>query len=201
MPDVKHFDPEAVLDSVEELFWRQGVSSTGVRDVVSATGVNRSSLYATFGGKRELYVAALRRYADRRSGPVLRRLAEDARGLPAVADFFRALIRVRCSGEHARWGCMVTNAHAGAENDDPDVRSVLHEHHDRLRAAMRAALERSRVTGGLRPGVTPDTAAEVLALLAYGVNVRSRAGASPEALADTVTTVLTALASRPEEIG
>ncbi|KOX18578.1 TetR family transcriptional regulator [Saccharothrix sp. NRRL B-16348] len=200
MPDVKHFDPEAVLASVEELFWRRGVSTTGVQDIVSATGVNRSSLYATFGGKRELYVAALRRYADRRSGPVFRRLAEDDRGLPAIADFFRALIGVRCSGEYARWGCMVTNAHAGTDNDDPDVRAVLQEHHDRLRAAMFAALERARAAGALRPGVVPGTSADVLALLAYGVNVRSRAGASPEALGDTVTAVLDSLANRPEEI-
>ncbi|MEU4762439.1 TetR/AcrR family transcriptional regulator [Actinosynnema sp. NPDC023794] len=200
MPDVKHFDPESVLDSVEELFWRRGVSTTGVQDIVSATGVNRSSLYATFGGKRELYVAALRRYADRRSGPVFRRLAEDERGLPAIADFFRGLIGVRCSGEHARWGCMVTNAHAGAEHDDPDVQAVLHDHHDRLRAAMCAALERARAAGALRPGVVPETSADVLALLAYGVNVRSRAGAAPEALGDTVTAVLDSLANRPEEI-
>jgi hypothetical protein len=40
----------------------------------------------------------------------------------------------------------------------------------------------------------------VLALLAYGVNVRSRAGATPEALGDTVTAVLDSLANRPEEI-
>ncbi|MEV8440609.1 TetR/AcrR family transcriptional regulator [Actinosynnema sp. NPDC051121] len=200
MPDVKHFDPEAVLGSVEELFWRRGVSSTGVQDIVTATGVNRSSLYATFGGKRELYVAALRRYVDRRSAPVLRRLTEDDRGLPAIADFFHALIRSRCSGEHARWGCMVTNAHAGTENDDPDVRSLLQEHHDALRAAMCAALERARADGGLRPGIAPTTSADVLALLAYGVNLRSRAGASPEALRETVTAVLAPLATRPEEI-
>lgn len=200
MPDVKHFDPEAVLASVEELFWRRGVSSTGVADIVAATGVNRSSLYATFGGKRELYLAALRRYADRRSGPVLRGLAEDGRGLPSIADFFRALIRARCTGEHARWGCMVTNAHAGGEHDDPDVRAVLHEHHARLRAAMAAALARAGAAGALRPGVEPDVSADVLALLAYGVNLRSRAGASPEALEETVTAVLAALANRPEEI-
>jgi TetR/AcrR family transcriptional regulator, transcriptional repressor for nem operon len=200
MPDVKHFDPDAVLHTVEELFWRQSVSATGVQDIVSATGVNRSSLYATFGGKRELYVAALRRYVDRRSAPVLRRLTEDDRGLPAIADFFRALIRTRCSGEHARWGCMVTNAHAGTENDDPDVRSLLQEHHDALRAAMCAALERARADGGLRPGIVPTTSADVLALLAYGVNLRSRAGASPDALRETVTAVLASLATRPEEI-
>jgi AcrR family transcriptional regulator len=33
---------------------------------VTATGLDRSSLYATFGGKQELYLAALRRYLEQR---------------------------------------------------------------------------------------------------------------------------------------
>lgn len=62
MPDVKHFDPDTVLESVVRLFWRQGVASTGIQDVVTATGLNRSSLYATFGGKQEAL--------PRRAGPL-----------------------------------------------------------------------------------------------------------------------------------
>ena len=100
------------------LFWRQGVAATGIQDVVAATGLNRSSLYATFGGKQDLYLAALRRYIDSRSQPTFHRLADDDRGLPAIADFFAGLIEARCSGEYARWGCMVANAHSGAENND-----------------------------------------------------------------------------------
>jgi TetR/AcrR family transcriptional regulator, transcriptional repressor for nem operon len=189
MPDVKHFDPEAALDVAVELFWRRGAEATGVRDVVEATGVNRSSLYATFGGKRELYVAALRRYSAQRSEPVFRRLAEDTRGLPALTDFFRGLVEARCSGPHARWGCLISNAHADPHGDDPDVRAVLHRHHDRLRTALASALGHVR----LRPHVDVPLAAELLATLAYGVNLRSRAGADRRTLDNTVTAALAVL--------
>lgn len=101
MPDVKHFDPESVLTRVELLFWRRGAAATGVQEVLTATGLSRSSLYGTFGGKDELYAAALRRYVEGRSRPMFDRLAADERGLPAVADFFRRLIDVRCDGEFA----------------------------------------------------------------------------------------------------
>ncbi|SDH46087.1 transcriptional regulator, TetR family [Lentzea fradiae] len=188
MPDVKHFDPDAVLDSVMGLFWRQGAASTGIQDIVTTTGLNRSSLYSTFGGKRELYLAALRRYVDLRSQPVFARLAEDDRGLPAVADFFTGLIRTRCSGEHARWGCMIANAHANGENDDPDVNAVLLRHHDQLSAALRTAL---RHEPKLR--VPAARAADMLAMLAYGVNLRSRAGADQKTLNATVKAALSVL--------
>lgn len=193
MPDVKHFDQDAALDTVVRLFWRQGMAATPVQDIVTATGVNRSSLYATFGGKQELYQAALRRYVEQRSRQVLRRLAGDGRGLPAVAEFFDGLITARCSGEHARWGCMVSNAHAGAENGDPGVGAVLDRHHQELRDALHAALVTAESQGQLTPGADPDAAADLLALLAYGVNLRSRAGASAEALRRTVHAALTSL--------
>ncbi|MBG0857813.1 TetR/AcrR family transcriptional regulator [Streptomyces spinoverrucosus] len=196
MPDIKHFDPDAALDTVVRLFWRQGMAATGIQDVVTATGLNRSSLYATFGGKRELYLAALRRYMERRSRPAFRRLAADERGLPAVAEFFDGLIETRCSGEYARWGCMISNAHAGSENDDPEVRALLDHHHQELRNAMHAALTTAEAQGRLSPGCDPNSSADLLALLAYGVNLRSRAGANKRDLSQTVTTALSSLGGR-----
>ncbi|MFI8962383.1 TetR/AcrR family transcriptional regulator [Streptomyces sp. NPDC053493] len=195
MPDIKHFDPDAALETVVRLFWRQGMASTGIQDIVNATGVNRSSLYSTFGDKQALYLAALRRYLEYRSQPVFERLAEDDRGLPAVSEFFTGLVAARCSGEYARWGCMVSNAHAGAENADPQVRAVLDQHHQRLRDAMHAALVTAEARGQLAPGVDVGSSADLLALLAYGVNLRSRAGAPEQALTQTVQAALGALSA------
>ncbi|MCQ9177654.1 TetR/AcrR family transcriptional regulator [Streptomyces sp. IBSBF 2953] len=193
MPDIKHFDPDTALDTAMRLFWRQGMAATGIQDVVTATGLNRSSLYATFGGKQELYRAALRRYIEQRSQQAFSRLAGDGRGLPAVHDFFAALIKARCSGAYARWGCMVSNAHAGGENGDPDIRAALDRHHAELREALRTALAAGAAKGQLRPGTDPGAAADLLALLAYGVNLRSRAGADAGELTTTVTGALDVL--------
>ncbi|MFH8610559.1 TetR/AcrR family transcriptional regulator [Streptomyces sp. NPDC018029] len=197
MPDVKHFDPDAALEAVVRLFWRQGVASTAMQEVVAATGLNRSSLYSTFGGKQELYVASLHRYLENRSQPMFVRLAEDERGLPAVEEFFLGLIKARCMGEYARWGCMVSNAHAGAENTDAEVARVLDRHHRGLRDALHAALVTARTRGQLAKGVDPAAAADVLVLVAYGVNLRSRAGADPETLQHSVTTALASITARP----
>jgi TetR/AcrR family transcriptional repressor of nem operon len=199
MPDVKHFDPDAALDQVVRLFWRRGAAATGISDVVTATGINRSSLYATYGGKKQLYLAALRQYVERQSEPVFHRLAGAEQGLPAIAEFFARLIGARCHGEYARWGCMVSNAHVGTDSDDPEVRRILDDHHERLRAAMRAALRTARTDGQLRPDVDPDAAADLLTLLAYAVNLRSRAGADSRTLAATVTTALSSLSAQPLE--
>jgi AcrR family transcriptional regulator len=190
MPDVKHFDPDAVLDQVVQLFWKRGAEVTGIAEVVRTTGLSRSSLYATFGGKGQLQAAALARYLQRQSHPVFDELAADTRGLPAIAGFFERLVAARCTGEHARWGCLVTNTHATTGQGRPEIRQVLDTHHDALRAAMRTALQAARSHDQLRPGVDMEAAAQTLALLAYGVNLRSRAGAEPADLLAGVQAVL-----------
>ncbi|MCK7627593.1 TetR/AcrR family transcriptional regulator [Streptomyces sp. RS10V-4] len=193
MPDYKHFDPDNALERAERLFWQHGAAKASIQAVTVATGLNRSSLYATFGGKRELYLAALRRYVRHRARPAQGRLTEDGRGLPAIRDFFTALITARCSGEHAGWGCMLVNAHADADHTDPEIRALLDDHHRQLRDALHAALETAREQGQLPPGLATEATAETLVLLAYGVNVRSRTGADADSLLGTVTATLALL--------
>jgi TetR/AcrR family transcriptional repressor of nem operon len=123
----------------------------------------------------------------------LTRLAADPRGLPAIARFFGRLIHIRCTGEHARWGCLMVNTHAGPESTDPDVRRRLDRHHKRLRQALRQALVTARRLGQINSTVDITIAAAQLALLAYGVNLRSRAGASATELRRTVNHTLAAL--------
>jgi TetR/AcrR family transcriptional regulator, transcriptional repressor for nem operon len=51
---------------------------------------------------------------------------------------------------------------------------------------MHSALGHARARGELGPDTDLDAAADLLALLAYGVNLRSRAGADPRELRRTV---------------
>ncbi|MGX1755797.1 TetR/AcrR family transcriptional regulator [Streptomyces lydicus] len=197
MPDIKHFNPDIVLDDALQIFWRQGLPTTGIQALVTATGVSRSSLYATFGSKDGLYAAALGRYIAQHSIPAFAHLSSAASGLTAIEEFFSGLIEVRCSGPVAGWGCMVTNAYAGPECTAPGIHTLLEEHHTMLEGAMRTALGTAEDLGQLQPDSDLDASAAVLATLAYGVNLRSRAGADAQALTDTVAAALAPLRARP----
>lgn len=193
MPDVKHFDPDAAVSRVVPLLWWQGWSRTGMQEIVTTTGLSRSSVYATFGSKNELCLAALRRYLADHVDPAFRELETDGRGLPTIAAFFGRLITARCSGPHARWGCLATNLQVGTEGSEPGVQEVLAEHHQHLVAALTTALEVAERSGQLRDGGAPSAGAEHLALLAQGVNLRSRAGADHHSLRKAVGAALGSL--------
>ena len=65
MPWQKSFDSDAALQKAMEAFWARGYEATSMQDLVDCMGLGRGSLYATFGGKRSLFVQALRRYDER----------------------------------------------------------------------------------------------------------------------------------------
>jgi TetR/AcrR family transcriptional regulator, transcriptional repressor for nem operon len=193
LPDVKHFEPDRVLGVAELLFWRQGAGATGIQDVLTATGLSRSSLYNAFGGKDELYVRALRRYLDQRSRPMFAQLGADPRGLPAIREFFARLVDMRCSGEFAGWGCLVSNAHL--ESPSGDTKAVLDDHQAALNASLHAALEVAAGKDQLRAGLDLAATAEHLTLLAYAINLRSRADAQPGRLRTAIDAALAPLST------
>ncbi len=55
----REFDRDQVVDRAVDVFWRKGFEATSIRDLVEATGLNRGSLYNTFGDKAGLFEAAL----------------------------------------------------------------------------------------------------------------------------------------------
>ena len=53
------FDESQVLEAVMDTFWTRGYSSTSLDDLAEAAGINRPSLYATFGDKQTMYLRAV----------------------------------------------------------------------------------------------------------------------------------------------
>ena len=61
----KEFDVDDALQQALELFWRKGYEATSVQDLVAAMGIQKASLYGTFGDKHSLYMKALQRSNSR----------------------------------------------------------------------------------------------------------------------------------------
>src|SRR5882757_11478340 len=67
------YDPKTALARAAATFWKAGYAGTSLDDLSEATGMNRPSLYAAFGDKRDLYLKTLEYYREES-----RALARDA---------------------------------------------------------------------------------------------------------------------------
>jgi len=56
----REFDLNEALQAAMLLFWERGYEATSIDDLLQQMGINRASLYGTFGQKRELFLKALR---------------------------------------------------------------------------------------------------------------------------------------------
>ena len=64
MAGIKRFDKDNVPDRAMRVFWERGYEANSIDDLLKATGINRGSLYGTFGDRRSLFLSALDRYVE-----------------------------------------------------------------------------------------------------------------------------------------
>jgi AcrR family transcriptional regulator len=60
----KSFDVDMALAKAMIVFWQKGFDGASLTDLTKAMGINRPSLYATFGDKESLFRRAVARYAE-----------------------------------------------------------------------------------------------------------------------------------------
>src|SRR5215475_2794057 len=71
------YDPQTAIARAAERFWKAGYAGTSLDDLVEATGMNRPSLYAAFGDKRDLYLKTLEYYREESRALGREALADD----------------------------------------------------------------------------------------------------------------------------
>jgi TetR/AcrR family transcriptional repressor of nem operon len=197
MPRQKEFDREAALDRAMSAFWTKGYAATSVEDLVAHMGIQRGSLYATFGDKRSLFLSALDRYQLVVTRELFEALEAPGSGLEAIRRFFR--LRVEGSLDRSRpAGCLVTNSAVALSRRDRGASAKVGGSLAGLEAAFLRALERARAQGELAAARDVRALARYLTSSAQGLSVMAKAFPERRVLEDVVAVVLTSLeAGRP----
>jgi len=104
----KAFEKEAILEKAKELFWKQGFHATSVQNLVDYLGINRASIYDTFGGKNELYETALQSYRAENLVFLKDQLAKCDSAKKSLRFLFQTAIGTAIKDKD-RKGCFVIN--------------------------------------------------------------------------------------------
>lgn len=190
----KSFDPDDAVAQARDLFWRHGYDGTAIRDLESALGIGRKSLYDTFGSKRALYLRALAQYTD----SVIERICkglEDPRN-DAMANLERVLGRLQ--KHHASpesLGCLLGVAIAQADRTDTELAAILRGYLARLEHAFERAIRDAASDGAIKADVKPKDAARNLVALTQGMALMSRVDDTPSMTRSIVRAALDALKS------
>ncbi|WP_328786711.1 MULTISPECIES: TetR/AcrR family transcriptional regulator [unclassified Streptomyces] len=148
MAGKKQFDVGIALDAAMVQFWRAGYADTSLDDLSRTTGLNRSSIYSSFGDKDSLYLRCLDRYAARygnRYDQALSCASEEP--LQAVRAFFEVTLQ-RIADPDVPDGCLIAQTAMAAPTLSPAIAARAIEALDLQHARLRTALTAAQLTEG-----------------------------------------------------
>lgn len=179
----RSFDRQAALEAAMEVFWQKGFEATSISDLTEAMGINPPSLYAAFGDKDRLFIAAVERYSQARgeSCPYW----EQGTARESIEHLLAYMANELTESGHPR-GCMMMMAAATSANASEILQKLLADKRADSRERMRA-----RIRKGIKDGDVPaDTDAGALAdfysTVIAGMSMQARDGASRKSMLATV---------------
>jgi TetR/AcrR family transcriptional repressor of nem operon len=189
VPRAKQFDTDEVLTRAMETFWARGYEATTMQDLVECTGVNRASLYATYGDKHALFLAALHLYDARMRADPLARLERQGRPRRAIRQLFESFAaQVTPAGPNR--GCFLTNTALELAARDGEVARIVARSQSGIEAFFARMVKKGKAAGEIPAHVKPTNAARGLLAALIGLVVLSRSRPEPMLLASVVDDAL-----------
>ncbi|MEP0263294.1 TetR/AcrR family transcriptional regulator [Dokdonia sp.] len=124
MPRVEVFDRGHVLEKVKELFWSKGFNGTSMQDLVDVTGLNRSSLYNSFGNKEALFETVFKQYQEDTKSLFKDALKDADSPLDAIHNIFKNILHLILEDVEGK-GCFNLNCKTELSHTDTPIKAIL----------------------------------------------------------------------------
>ncbi|MGR9117153.1 MAG: TetR/AcrR family transcriptional regulator [Gammaproteobacteria bacterium] len=172
------FDRSHVLRQAIRVFWRQGYSATSIKNLVDATGLQPGSLYAAFGDKRGLFLAALDAYFATMKQTMFAVLHGDTPPFERLSTFFYQLVRESCE-DPDRKGCLLINTLSEIPVQDAEINSRLQQMFAEVEIELKKILLECQASGHLSAQQDPAELAKFLVSGIFGLRLFNKT--QPEA--------------------
>jgi len=172
----KAFDPEQALDAALRVFWEKGYEGTSLADLTAAMGINKPSLYATFGDKAALFRKVVDHYMRQQSG-----LWNDAFHLPtakgSIARILASVADALTNGKNPH-GCLLVQAALSCGKDADCIKEELATKRAESGTLMRTRLLRAQAEGEIPRNVDVAALSRFFSTILRGMSVEASGGAT-----------------------
>ena len=182
------FDTTAALDAAIHVFWQKGYEGATLTNLTDAMGINRSSMWAAFGNKEELFKQAFERYIH-----VYQAYMRAALEKPTVREIIESSLRGTVdflSKPGNPQGCLSVHAALAVGDEADPVKQWLIQGRKRGESLARRRFEQAKKAGELGSDVDPAALARYVATLIQGLGVQGASGATKAELTRVVDTAL-----------
>lgn len=192
MPRVKQFNEDEVLKKAMCLFWRNGYHATSMQDLVNYLGINRASIYDTYGDKKALFDKAFEHYLEINHEQVLAFFKSQKSVKSGFRVFFeRGIQEAVCDQE--RKGCFAINVGSELVPNDNEMAEVLVQNKRFFEKAFYNFLLSGVEKGEISSGKDLKALARSIHTFYNGLKIVSKTDTDEKALLASVDVFLTLL--------
>ena len=188
----KSFDEIEVLQKALHLFWRKGYNATSIQDLVDELGINRASLYDTWGDKHNLYIAALKLYRQSASSRLLDDIRSDMPARQVVESFMLRIVNDVILDKE-RKGCFLVNATTELANLDPEINQMVEENRKTIVEVLAEIIKEGQGKGEFKSQKSPQALARFIFNAVNGLRVVGKADVPLDEMKEVVEITLSAL--------
>ncbi len=192
MPKSVLFDREDVLKKVTQLFWSKGYNGTSMQDLVDVTGLNRSSIYNSFGDKFYLYEESLKYYQKLQQDKLSTYFDEGKSPKQKIITFFEGTATEIMHKEGSS-GCFMSNCTTELATSNAQIHDFLVRNKETVTSLFRDLILEGQHHGEIDPEKSADDLAAYLFSSLQGLRVTGILENKPTAIQGIVRQTLSAL--------
>lgn len=169
------FEPDVALGKAMDAFRDGGFAATSLDDLSEAMGINRPSLYGTFGDKRDLFLKAYERYRHEMAATFADVFDPGLTLRETLEKIYSLAIDVYLAGESGPRGCFTVMTATSEAMADPEIRTYVQK---ALSSTPRALAKRFQVAqdaGELSATADVQVLAQIASSTIEAIAIRSRA--------------------------
>lgn len=191
MPKVETFNKEIVIKQATKIFHTKSYSLTSMQDLVDATGLNRSSIYNTFGSKLDLYMQCLHSYQSEAHQNVQKIISKSKGTKATLKAIF--LLNLNKSATGTDNGCLINNCTTEMANQETVINRFLCNNKENMSLLFQNIVEKGQQEGIFNKNQPPNAYALYLLNAFQGLKITgilTKENSQLESVIDTTLSVL-----------
>lgn len=184
----REFDKEEALEIALKLFWRHGYEGVSITMLAEAMKIKIPSIYAAFGNKEALFLAAVKRYADQ-AGHIYHESFKKKTAYEVAKAILEGEVWLVTQKDKPN-GCLMIQGAMATSPESEKISSMLADMRGMAEKWMADRFKQAKKEGDLPASADPVALACYIMTVNSGLAVQARSGVSKAQLKKVISIAL-----------
>lgn len=121
----KEYLEEEVVEKAMHVFWKNGFEATSMQMLEKEMGINKFSIYSSFGNKNGLFLESLKCYQNKTSA-MFQKFRAGTKGIADIKQFFYDSVSISLEIGNQK-GCLLTNTYNEfSKKENESINAQMH---------------------------------------------------------------------------